>query len=42
VTHTGQESAGELCKFQILIVSAIKISKQSLQTASVSGAPIRA
>ena len=36
VKHTGQESGRKLC-FQILIVSAVKISKQCLQTASASG-----
>ena len=34
-----QESGGHLCRnFQILIVTAVKICKQCLQTASVSGA----
>ena len=32
----GHESRGELCDFQILIVSAVKISKQCLQTALTS------
>ena len=35
--QTGQESGSELCEvFQILIVSAVKICKQCLRTASAS------
>ena len=35
--QTGQESARELCEnFQILIISAVKICKQYLQSASAS------
>ena len=36
--HTGQKSGSNLCgNFQILIVSAVKICKQCLQTTSASG-----
>jgi len=38
VNQTGQESGRELCgEFQILIVLAVKICQQCLQTATVSG-----
>ena len=37
VKHTGQESWSELRNFQILIVSAVKICKRCLLTASASG-----
>ena len=39
VKHTGQESVGELQNFRILIVSAVKICKQCLQTDSACGDP---
>ena len=38
VEETGQESGSQLCgNFQMLIVSAVKICKQCLQTASAFG-----